>query len=390
MSCEPESRNLVVFPKRIAARRSFIRFVTLATAATFCKNALAAARRSPGGAADLKFSGIGLDPSSIDRIEAPGAEVKAHAENATIGNISGNALIKSKFSRVRGGLVFDTSFAIGVDGDCGRSNDSIVAERLRAIGLSAAQIRTIQDAIFKDLESKSHLTASPDVAISGFVYPGNQAKGKGLSLNQAKGTVEVPIPWDISLPDLKPSFNVNNLVIPSLSLASTTDIRTDPIRMAQVGVDDFQVAIADSDAFSADSANLENFRISSMNVPQVALHNLSFPISIPKLGASQIPIDIESNNGTADAKLDLFTFSREWTPGACFDLWFTSIHVWCKFRLDLAVYIKFQWVFVLLKVTIVIRNAFVNGIKIVVSLPKIVFKKIKIGLLHIKRVLYSH
>src|SRR5581483_11497263 len=183
--------------------------------------------------------------------------------------------------------------------------------------------------------------------------------GKGVPLNSTRGSIEIPIPWDINLPNLNPSINVNNLTIAGIDASSTTDISTDPIQMARVGVDDFQVALADSDAFSADRAQLDNFQISPINIQQLEVRNIGIPISIPKLGSSQIPINIESTNGYADVQFNLFSWTLAAGIDYCFDLWFASIHVWCKFGFNFTVYLKFRWVVLLLRVAIMIKDAFV-------------------------------
>jgi hypothetical protein len=154
-------------------------------------------------------------------------------------------------------------------------------------------------------------------------------------------------------------------------------------------LNDFEVASSEPEFVLLDKAEITNFRMRPMSVPAFGLNNLRTEVAIPKLGSSEIPVSVESRNGTSDVRIPLINWRKTWEINLSFRVLWKRVRLRIEFGFELKLTLKYRWVIELLQVNIRFINAFLNNILITVSVPSLIFTNLKIGLLKIARLLYS-
>jgi hypothetical protein len=132
---------------------------------------------------------------------------------------------------------------------------------------------------------------------------------------------------------------------------------------------------------------MQNARIQPIVVPEIKIPDVGTKIVIPKIGSSEIPIDFETDKGSSDINLQILDWHPRWRKELCLKLGPWKKCAWIEYGVNLTILLSYKWEIELLRLSIVIRNAFVNAITITLRLSGIIIKGISVGLLAIRRAL---
>jgi hypothetical protein len=215
-------------------RRNFLKILGAAgTMALVCRDSVvSAASRAKNtllAASKIQFQGIGLEPSSIERVEAPQIDVKVHADNFQIQEVRGNGLIDSRLTNGRLAIeinpIFDWDF--GVDLMDAKENP---ADRFKKLGLTDEQARKVVDLIEKDFFKEEKPFEEPKAKVSN-VRTGEGKDEAVVTEERVAAGVEIPLP-SFRIPRIQPSINLNNLIINDINLQSTTSLHQTTLILA--------------------------------------------------------------------------------------------------------------------------------------------------------------
>lgn len=357
---------------------------------TFAKTVTARARSLVATPMRLRIQDPALEPTTLQRIEAKDTEVKVHVDSFAIERIDGNATLRSRLTngrlRFEFNLIFDIDFDWFFLTQAQGKND--VRNEFSRAGLSAEQMdRVVQ--IMKDRVTSRG--AKPTLkALSGLTQPGWEQERNYTSPQQVAGetraagfVVNIPLP-DIPI-NLDPRFDIQNFAINNLEFQQKTNIASDNINLGGLTLDDFDVLTQMPDPVSLDKAQVDNFRIAPVEVPTFQFNNIKSELNIPKVGSAAIPLSIESKNGSSDIHVPLLNWRPRWSGE--WDLGIVTIRITLGF--DFIIDLFYRWLMILLRVSIMLKNAFLNGIKVTLTIAQIAFTNLKVGLLKFARLIYS-
>jgi hypothetical protein len=357
---------------------------------TFAKTVTARARSLVATPMRLRIQDPALEPTTLQRIEAKDTEIKVHVDSFAIERIDGNATLRSRLTngrlRFEFNLIFDIDFDWFFLTQAQGKND--VRNEFSRAGLSAEQMdRVVQ--IMKDRVTSRG--AKPTLkALSGLTQPGWEQERNYTSPQQVAGetraagfVVNIPLP-DIPI-NLDPRFDIQNFAINNLEFQQKTTIASDNINLGGLTLDDFDVLTQMPDPVSLQKAQVDDFRLAPVEVPTFQFNNIKSELNIPKVGSAAIPLSIESKNGSSDIHVPLLNWRPRWSGE--WDLGIVTIRITLGF--DFIIDLFYRWLMILLRVSIMLKNAFLNGIKVTLTIAQIAFTNLKVGLVKFAHLIYS-
>jgi hypothetical protein len=355
----------------------------------FTKTISAKTRTLFATAMKLKIEGPALEPTTLQRLEVKDTEVKVHVDSFAIERIDGNATLRSRLTNGRLRIEFNLIFDVDFDWLLAQARiQNEVRSEFSKAGLSGEQAdRVVQ--IIRDRVT-SRRTRPTLRALSGLTQPGwDEDRISGQQQQQTEGTRLARLAFNIPLPsipvNLDPRFDIQNFVINNLDFQQKTDIVSNNINLSGLRLNDFEVLTQMPDPVSLEKAEVEDFRLAPVEVPAFKLSNIRSELNVPKIGSSVIPLSIESRDGSSDIHVPLLNWRPRWV--ATIDLWFVTIRITLGF--DFVIDLFYRWLMTLLRVSIMLRNAFLNGIKVTLTIAQIAFTNLKVGLLKFARLVYS-
>jgi len=356
---------------------------------TFTKTITARAKSLLATPMRLKIEGPALEPTTLQRIEVKDTEVKVHVDSFAIERIDGNATLRSRLTNGRLRIEFNLIFDVDFDWlfTQAQIQNEVRSEFSRA-GISAEQADRVVQIIRDRVTSRR---GRPTVkALRDLTQPGwEEIRSSSGQQQQAGGTRVSALAFEIPLPDipvnLDPTFDIRNFVINNLDFQQKTDIVSDNINLSGVRLNDFEVVTQMPDPVTLEKAEVENFRVAPVEVPAFKISNIQSQLNVPKIGSSAIPLSIESRNASADVPVRLLNWRPRWV--ARIELWFVTITI--TFGFDFIIDLFYRWLMTLLRVSITLRNAFLNGIRVTLTIAQIAFTNLRVGLLKFARLIYS-
>jgi hypothetical protein len=335
----------------------------------------------------LQVKGAEIGATQIGGFKAPVSMVVV-ADSIDVGEIKGNANLSSVLTNGKLGINFNLIFSPKLSG-CGlkslRTGDNVGLDQIKdlmKLGLTQKQARDVIGLI------RQHLTNSISnlqVSSPEYVIPSG-IKGKK---NNKPGFEVVAIP----LPDVPingdSSIEIKNVSIKNINLSSVTTVSSDSINLADITLDDFDVLTSQPDFFNMDEAEIDGFRIPPQRIPSFGLNNFATDVFIPRLGATSIPLSLQSTGGSADLTLVDWPWRPRWTWGFSLDLGVCTLKFSLIFGFDLRITVTYTWVLTSLKVVVSIMNAFVNNLRVSIKFASILLTDVRLGLLSFARLLYS-
>lgn len=356
---------------------------------TFTKTITAKARTLVATAMKLKIEGAALEPTTLQRIEMKDTEVKVHVDSFAIERIDGSATLRSRLTNGRLRIEFNLIFDVDFDWLLAQAQiQNEVRNEFSRAGLSGEQADKVLQIIRDRVTSRR--TRPTVKALSGLTQPGwDEERSSSSQQQQTEGTRVAGFVWNIPLPNipvnLDPRFDIQNFVINNLDFQQKTDIVSDNINLSGVTLNDFEVLTQMPDPVSLEKAEVEDFRLAPVEVPTFKLNNIRSELNVPKIGSSAIPLSIDSSNGSSDIHVQLLNWRPRWV--ATIDLWFVTIRI--TFGFDFLIDLYYRWLMTLLRVSIMLRNAFLKGIKVTLTIAQIALTNLKVGLLKFARLIYS-
>lgn len=100
-----------------------------------------------------------------------------------------------------------------------------------------------------------------------------------------------------------------------------------------------------------------------------------------------MPLEVESPSGSSYISLPLLAWHPRWRSEICIRILGVKKCAWIEYGINLDILLEYEWFLSLLHVSLKLRNAFINTIKISVKLSQIAIKAVQIGLLKIQKFL---
>jgi hypothetical protein len=357
---------------------------------TFARTVTAKARTLVATPMRLRIEDPALEPTTLQRIEVKDTEIKVHVDSFAIERIDGNATLRSRLTNGRLRIEFNLVFDVDVDWGLfsqARIQNEVRSEFSRA-GLSNEQAdRVVQIIRNRVTSGKTRATVK---ALSGVTQPGWDEDRSSSSQQQIAGETSVArLVFNIPLPNipinLDPRFDIQNFTINNLDFQQKTNIVSDNINLSGLRLNDFEVLTQMPDPVSLQKAQVDEFRLAPVEVPAFQLRNIRSELNVPKIGSAAIPFSIESKDGSSDLHVPLLNWRPRWI--ATIDLGIVTIRITLGF--DFLIDLFYRWVMTLLRVSVMLKNAFLNGIKVTLTIAQIAFTNLKVGLLKFARLIYS-
>lgn len=331
---------------------------------------------------EIEVRGAEIESSTVESVSAE-ASLQASAQSVTIEQIAGDVKLESRLQDGKVEISFSPHFDWGIRlaTMAEKRGEERLHEQLKAVGLSEDHIAKVVEIIENepiDLEVSElrFVDESSKVEIGDETHELREVpEGRATSL---------PLP---SIPiNLYPSIDVQNLKIENISLGAETTLSAVDLKTTTTPLDDFSVVTDTPDLIAYTKAEVEKTRLQPLTIPHFGLPNIHTSLDISQFGAKELPISIDSNTGGADISLKLLDWHPRWTREICIKVWKFKKCVWIEFGVNLRIVLRYKWVLHLLRVSMQIRNAFLNGIRITVKLAKIALDKIKIGLFNAAKI----
>lgn len=322
----------------------------------------------------LSVNGPGLEASSVESVSA-NASVEASIKDITIQQIAGEIHLRSRLESGKLQLSFSPHFEVRIERlevTSGAPVDRLV-KKLVAVGLTedhakkAVEVFGDQpfDVEIGDIEGAESKLITED---SHVLVP---ATNEGRSL-------DVPLP-NIAI-NLDPVIDVQNLRIENIRVGGSTTLEAKNWATNPSKLSDFTVFTETPDVITYKTAQIDEPGLRPIEVPVLGFPDLATTVAIPRLGASEMPVTVESKTGGFDIRVRLLDWHPRWGVRFCIGIGPFEKCLVIEFGINLTIYLQYRWVLTLLQVALVIRNAFLNNISIALKLTNTVFNKIKIGL----------
>ncbi len=329
---------------------------------------------------DTYINGGEIEPSSIASMSAT-ASVDAKIRDITIDQIAGDINLRSKLKDGKLHLSFSPHFDWGISlTNYAAPGDDRISAKLSEAGFSIEQIASVVRIIDEEpIEIEFGETTARDsraqVGDDTFDIPGS-VEGKGIS---------IPLP-DIPI-NLDPSIDVRNFKIENIGIGGDTVIEAVNFATQPAALKDFHFTSEAPDIINFSSAEINEARVRPIDVPEVSLPDLQTSLHVPRVGATEMPIDVVSTTGGSDIRLRLLDWHPRWRREICIRLGRWKKCAWIEFGVNLVIDFEYRWTLSLLRVALKVRNAFINNITVGIRVTQISVKGIRIGLLKVLKIL---
>lgn len=330
-----------------------------------------------------KIFGAEIESSSIDSISGQGS-LDAKIQSVSIDQVAGVAKLRSRLESGNIRISFSPHFDWGMSfvGLAESSLDDPTDQSLRDAGFSDEQITKIAEIVGKvplDIETGGTKALDSRIVIGDQVH---EISSKFLADSLSFDLPNIPI-------NLDQEVDVKNLKIDALSANGKPLIDIGRVEATPKSLGDLQYTTSAPDILKFASAEINETRLKPIDIPKLNLPDLETSIRIDKLGSSDIPLDIESTNGSSDINLPLVDWHPRWREEICIKVWKYKKCAYVEFGIDLNISLYYRWSISLLKFSIAIRNAFANGIDITVKATSVALHVVHIGLLKALKVVSS-
>ena len=329
---------------------------------------------------ETHIHGAALEPSSISSVSA-NASIDAQVRDISIEQIAGDINLRSKLKDGKLRLSFSPHFDWGVSFTKEEASASgRIDAKLKEAGLSDEQIEAVARVFAEEpVEFEmGEITAHDSKALVGddtYDIPGS-VEGKGIS---------IPLP-DIPV-NLDPSIDVRNFKIENIGIGGNTTIEAENIATQPSALNDFHFKTDAPDIINFSSAEINDARVRPIEVPELSLPDLATSIEVPRVGATEMPINVESTTGGSDVRVRLLDWHPRWRREICLRVWRWKKCAWIEFGINLVIDLEYRWELSLLRIALKVRNAFINNIKIGIRITKVTVKAVRIGLLKVLKLL---
>ena len=332
----------------------------------------------------IDVNGAQIEASSIDNFTT-NAAVDAVIKDITIQQIAGDINLRSRLQDGKLRLSFSHHFDWGISKlelSPGVPMEEFL-KKLTDAGLTADQAKKAAD-VFGSQQFDIELSEITGLD-SELVTEDSRLMIAG---SKELKSLDIPLP---NIPiNLDPHIDVQNLSIKDIRVGGNTVIEARNIGTQPSKLADFSVLTEIPDILTFKTAEVNEAGIKPIEVPRFGLPDLATTIEIPRLGTTEMPFAFESDTGGADIRLLLLDWHPRWRKEICIKIGPYKKCVWIEFGINLVINLNYRWALTLLKVSLVIKNAFLNQISIGLKFTNTVFNKIKIGLLNVLKVLIQH